>query len=84
MHAPVARAHPRRGPRGLHKVQGAGDQGMVVGYACSAPPHLMPSPTQFAHAIIRPADLDGGDVGALDGANQQCAHAVDAEALLAD
>ena len=35
---PSRPSSPAAWTAGLHKVQGAGDQGMVVGYACSAPP----------------------------------------------
>ena len=34
------------------QAQGAGDQGLMFGYACSDTPHLMPAPLDFAHAIM--------------------------------
>ena len=37
------------------KAQGAGDQGLMFGYACTETDQLMPAPIDFAHRIMRRA-----------------------------
>ena len=45
----IARGVDKKGA----KEQGAGDQGMMFGYACNETPELMPAPLQYAHTLTK-------------------------------
>jgi S-adenosylmethionine synthetase len=73
---------------GLHKEQGAGDQGLMFGYATDETPNLMPAPIDYAHQLARQlaAVRKSGKVDFLrpDGKTQVTLEYEDGEPIRAD
>ncbi len=57
-----------------NKDEGAGDQGIMFGYACTETPELMPAPIQYSHAILKSladARHSGAEPGLLPDSKSQ-------------
>ncbi|MDX2129740.1 MAG: methionine adenosyltransferase [Chloroherpetonaceae bacterium] len=54
----INRGVDRKGAKDKYESVGAGDQGMMFGFACKETPELMPAPVSFAHKLVKKlADL---------------------------
>ncbi|HLD21419.1 MAG TPA: methionine adenosyltransferase [Patescibacteria group bacterium] len=74
--------------QGLHQEQGAGDQGMMFGYACKETEQFMPASTYFAHRLTEQltAVRKNGEIPWLrpDGKSQVTVEYVDGEPIRID
>ncbi|HDY66367.1 MAG: methionine adenosyltransferase [Candidatus Scalindua sediminis] len=73
---------------GLHKEQGAGDQGMMFGFACKETEELMPFPICMAHRLVKKLaeQRQAGDLTYLrpDGKSQVTVEYEDSEPVRVD